>query len=148
MVDSTSNINFMQKPPANAGDLPSVVSDDSAYRLVDLVNSDFKMPETDKDFELSHEQVIKVCKILLYKLNLNSKKNAYERGELASMINDRVGQIEDLTKSSLEEVNTFLHTVHQDVENFLIKHKKEHADLNMRMLKLTEDVGSLVGQYG
>ena len=35
--------------------LPAVVSDDNTYRLYDLVNSDFKMPVTDKDFELTHE---------------------------------------------------------------------------------------------
>ena len=34
--------------------LPNVVLDDFVYRLVDLVNADFKMPESDKDFELSH----------------------------------------------------------------------------------------------
>ena len=35
--------------------LPGVVSDENVYRLYDLVNSDFRMPVTDKDFELSHE---------------------------------------------------------------------------------------------
>lgn len=40
---------------AGGGQLPSVVSDENVYRLTDLVNSDFKMPVTDKDFELSHE---------------------------------------------------------------------------------------------
>ena len=113
--------------------LPNVVLDDFVYRLVDLVNSDFKMPESDKDFELSSAQVIKSCKILLYKLNLVSKKNLYEREELANMINDRVTAIENLTKSSLEEVNTFLHTVHQDFEHFLTKHKREHTDLNVKV---------------
>lgn len=34
--------------------LPNVVLDDFVYRLTDLINSDFKMPETDKDYELSH----------------------------------------------------------------------------------------------
>ena len=63
--------------------LPDVVKDENVYRLTDLVNSDFRMPVTDKDFELTHEQVIKVCKILLYKFNLGSKKNQYERSELA-----------------------------------------------------------------
>ena len=98
--------------PMSNANLPSIVSDENVYRLTDLINSDFKMPVTDKDFELSHEQIIKVCKIILYKFNLASKKNAYERHELASMINDRISQIEALTKTSLEEVNTFLHTVH------------------------------------
>lgn len=126
--------------------LPSVVSDENVYRLTDLINSDFKMPVTDKDFELSHEQIIKVCKIILYKFNLASKKNAYERHELAAMINDRISQIEALTKTSLEEVNTFLHTVHQDFESFLNKHKKEHTSLNMRVLKVTEDMSQVVSQ--
>ena len=120
--------------------LPNVVLDDFVYRLTDLVNSDFKMPETDKDYELSHAQLIKICKILLYKLNLVSKKNAYEREELANMINDRVTSIENLTKSSLEEVNTFLHTVHQDFEHFLTKHKREHTDLNMKVMKCQDEM--------
>lgn len=34
--------------------LPNVVLDDFVYRLTDLINSDFKMPESDKDYELSH----------------------------------------------------------------------------------------------
>lgn len=63
------------------------------------------MPETDKDFEITHEQLIKICKILLYKMNLNSKKSAYERGELATMITEKVNEVEHLTRSSLEEVN-------------------------------------------
>ena len=126
------------------GELPAVVSGDYTFRLLELVNSDFKMPPTDKDFELNQAQLIKVCKILLYKLNLNSKKNEYERGELTNMINERVGQIERLTKSSLEEVNTFLHQVHQDFESFLNKHKKEHSEVNIRQLKLTEDLSDLV----
>ena len=66
-------------PALSEAQLPAVVNDENVYRLTDLVNSDFKMPVTDKDFELSHEQVIKVCKILLYKFNLGSKKNVYER---------------------------------------------------------------------
>jgi hypothetical protein len=91
------------------GTLPSVVTDENSFRLFDLINSDFKMPVTDKDFELSHEQIIKVCKILLYKFNLAAKKNAYERGELALMINERIEKIEKVTKSNLNEVNSFLH---------------------------------------
>ena len=67
-------------------------------------------------------------------MNLGAKKNTYERAELANMINERVSQIENLTKSSLQEVNTFLHTVHSDFEHFLSKHKKEHTEVNMKLL--------------
>jgi hypothetical protein len=59
------------------------------------------------------------------------------------MINERVTTIENLTKSSLEEVNTFLHTVHQDFEHFLTKHKREHTDINMKVLKNMEDLASI-----
>lgn len=34
--------------------LPNIVLDDFVYRLTDLINSDFKMPESDKDYELTH----------------------------------------------------------------------------------------------
>lgn len=56
------------------------------------------------------------------------------------MINDRIEKIEKVTKSNLNEVNTFLHAVHSDFEIFLTKHKKEHTSLNMRILKVTEDL--------
>jgi hypothetical protein len=121
-----------------------VVTDDASYRLYDLINSDFRMPVSDKDFEISHEQLIKVCKILLYKFNLATKKNAYERGELANMINERIEKIEGMTRSNLSEVNTFLHTVHADFENFLHKHKKEHTSVNMKLLKVTEDLSTAI----
>lgn len=105
------------------------------------------MPVSDKDFELTHEQLIKVCKILLYKLNLTSKKSQYEREELANMINERVTTIENLTKSSLEEVNTFLHTVHQDFEHFLTKHKREHTDINMKVLHNMEELAQIAQNF-
>ena len=45
-------------------------------RLVDLVNSNYEMSSEDKDYKLSHEQLIKVCKILLHMNNsLHSRIN-------------------------------------------------------------------------
>lgn len=73
--------------------LPNAVTSTEMYRLIDLVSSDFKMPATDTDFSLSHEQLCKCVKILLYRMNLSFKKNQYEREELANMINDRVEHI-------------------------------------------------------
>lgn len=63
------------------------------------------------------------------------------------MHNERMDKIENLTKTSLNEVNTFLHTIHSDFEQFLNKHKKEHTNLNMRVLKATDDMSSLVTQF-
>ena len=75
---------------------------------------------------MTHEQLVRACKILLFKQNYYAKKAALENGELAGMINDRVDKIEKLTKSNLSEANTFLHTIHDDFEKFLTKHKNEH----------------------
>ena len=133
--------------PSRVKNVPKIVDDDNAYRLTDLINAEFRLPANDKDFGLSHEQLIKCCKILLYKLNLASKRSQYQRTELTQMINERIENIEKVTKSSLEEVNTFLHTVHQDFESFLNKHRKEHTGLNMRVLKVSEDVSEMVKQY-
>lgn len=63
------------------------------------------------------------------------------------MINERVTSIENLTKSSLEEVNTFLHTVHQDFEHFLTKHKREHTDVNMKILRNMEELQQIAQSY-
>jgi hypothetical protein len=49
-----------------------VLEDPSIYSLNELVKSDFEMPVSDKDFRLSHEQLIKAVKILLYKINLTT----------------------------------------------------------------------------
>ena len=60
--------------------LPNIVGQgEDIYTLTELVNSDFRMSTKDKDFELSHEMLIKACKILLYRFNLHQKKNSFER---------------------------------------------------------------------
>ena len=51
------------------------MDDHQIYKLHDLVTADFEMSANDKDYKLGHEQVIKVCKILLHKINYNNKRN-------------------------------------------------------------------------
>lgn len=53
----------------NQKSIHSDVDDVFYYNLKDLIKSDFDMPAKDKDFKLSHEQLIKACKILLHKIN-------------------------------------------------------------------------------
>ena len=42
---------------------------------------------------------------------------------MTTMVNERISQVEELTRISLREVNTFLHEVHSQFESFLDKHK-------------------------
>lgn len=120
------------------------MSNGDVYNLTELCASDFMMSTADKDFELTHEQLVKCVKILLYKYNLGQKKNSYERTEMTKLFGDKIGRVEDVTKHSLEEVNSFLHTIHADFESYLSKHKKEHVNMHMKQLKLAEDVGKVV----
>ncbi len=51
------------------------------FKLSELVACEFKIREDDSDFDLSHEQLIKVMKIFMYKMNLINKKSQYEKVE-------------------------------------------------------------------
>ena len=55
--------------------LPHIVVEEDTYNLTDLLQSEFPMRTTDKAFDLTHEDLIKVASILLYKFNLSAKKN-------------------------------------------------------------------------
>ena len=70
------------------------------------------MPTTDKDFKLSHEQLIKVVKILLHKFNLNTRKNDYEKEDLLKRMGEKYDKFEFACKNDIDEMKQFLHSVH------------------------------------
>ena len=115
-----------------------ILDENEVYKLSDLVNSDFEMSANDKDYKLNHDQLIKICKILLHKINFNHKKGQRDREAGLKEMLEQVKATERSMGSSMEEVNQFLHTVHQDLEKFLMKHKKEHTELNLKVSKLSE----------
>lgn len=51
---------------------------------------------------------------------------------------EQVKMTETSMTSKSEEINQFLLNVHSDFENFLKKHKKEHNELNLKNVKLSE----------
>ena len=71
-------------------------------------------------------------------MNLLNQKQDYQKTEITTIISDKQSQSERFTRSMLEEVNQFLQTVHVDFENFLKKHKREHADIAQKMTNLQE----------
>ena len=77
--------------------------------------------------------MIKVCKVMLYKINLILKRGKLEKQEFTNMITQKMKQIYDSTASQVNEVNVFLHQVHNDFESFMDKHKMEHIGLNDRL---------------
>ena len=100
--DTVRSLPIAMMPPI-AGHKASAI-DGFQQRLVDLVNSDFEMKADDKDYKLSHDQLIKVCKILLHKSN-NVVLRLYEQKR--TMDEEIQGQFvrqDDKTRSGLEEV--------------------------------------------
>ena len=57
----------------------ALFEDNDKSRLVDLFNSNFDMSPNDVDYKLNHDQLIKVCKVLLHKVNYNHKKGVTMR---------------------------------------------------------------------
>ena len=55
------------------------MDDKEVHRLASLVTSDFEMGDDDIDYQLTHQQLIKVCKILLHKVNYNKKFTTFQR---------------------------------------------------------------------
>ena len=115
--------------------LPSIVANDTVYNLYELVQSDFVMKTSDTDFELTPEQHIKATKILLYKFNLQVMKSSIERQRITELLNERMNGIESRTKGSVSEVNTFLHQLSYDVEQYIEKQKKENVSVSEKVLK-------------
>ena len=129
--------------PVDVKDIPTIINDSDTYHLIELVNSDFGMSTIDKDFMLSHEQMIKVCKVLLYKINMLVKRGKLEKEEYSIMISKKMKQIQDATTSQVNEINVFLHQVHNDFEAFMNKHQMDHTSLNERLLKMNQDTSNL-----
>jgi hypothetical protein len=61
------------------------------------------MAPSDADFKISHEQLIKACKVLLHKFNCLDIKNVAERDALENRIDEKFHQLESVSRSNLEE---------------------------------------------
>lgn len=96
------------------------------------------MANTDKDYRLSHEQLIKVCKVLLHKLNCVDYKNTEGKEQQNQLARELYKQAEKNTQYQMEELGQLVHTVHSDFEKYLKKHKQEHGELSLKVVKLSE----------
>ena len=73
------------------------------YKLLDLILSDFDMASNDSDYKLTHEQLIKACKVMLHKVNCFDIKNSAERDLLEDRIHGKFREAESVSRSNLEE---------------------------------------------
>jgi len=122
--------NLIAKKPVGQGstnqqpiayNVAEILRDDQVFELADLLASDFEMPTTDKDFKLSHEQLIKVVKILLHKMNLTNRKNDYEKEDAIKRMTEKHDKFEYTCKTDVDEMKQFLHSVHHQFDKFTSK---------------------------
>jgi hypothetical protein len=85
--------------------------------------------------------LIKACKILLHKINFQTKRTKYEHEQSEIRHQEQYHRSETIVNSQLEEAKHFVNNVHQDFEKFLIKHRQEHQDMNLKTMKLSELAG-------
>lgn len=90
----------------------SSLGEGKVQRLVDLANSDFEMATNDKDYKLNHEQLIKVCKILLHISNNTNTKLNNSRHTIQEDMAQMFKQKDESVRSQMEEVSQLVHTVH------------------------------------
>ena len=94
------------------------------------------MATNDKDYKLNHEQLIKVCKILLHICNSTNTKLVNTRDNLRAEFDDKLRLAEESTRSQMEEVSQLVHSIHQDFEAYLKKSRQEHQELTLKLSKL------------
>ena len=70
-------------------------------------------------------------------------KSTIERQRITELLNERMNGIESRTKGSVAEVNTFLHQLSYDVEQYIEKQKKENVSVSEKVLKFGEDLNTL-----
>lgn len=73
--------------------------------MVDLVNSDFEMAPNDPDYRLNHDEIVKICKVLLHKINFNTKRINMSMEVAAKRTAEQVAGTEESMRSQTEEVN-------------------------------------------
>ena len=70
------------------------------------------MAPSDKDYRLTHEQLIKVVKIMLHLMNCQDLKNVSEREVYDVKVKEMFKQADSCTRSQMEEVSQLVHSVH------------------------------------
>lgn len=94
------------------------------------------MSANDKDFKLSFEQLVKACKIMLYKINITTQKTNMKYDSAQQEVDKRLKASEDAVKSTSDEIKHFLHSVLSDFEAFQLRHREEHIALGKKLFKL------------
>ena len=80
--------------------------------LRSLIDLDFAMDKKDKDFKLNSYQIIKALKIMLHKVNILDRMYKSDLDATRAQFEKRFVKTEDIFKSSLDEMQSFLHALH------------------------------------
>lgn len=96
------------------------------------------MHKEDDDFKLSHFQLIKVCKLLLHKINIQNTKNKNEREKITAAFTGKYDETEGKMRMQINEMHTFLHVMHQVSDKHEKKLMELQSGINSKANRLTE----------
>ena len=103
-----------------------------------LAASEFEMPKSDRDYRLTQFQLIKVCKMLLHKVNIQNAKNELKHKDSTAYFQKLNDDLREKLKASVNELQTFLHHVNKEVDSHSSKIMDNRTEQNAKSSKLQE----------
>eukprot|EP00347_Sterkiella_histriomuscorum_P004867 403358786 len=109
----------------------------SIKKLIDLP---FKVTDQDEELALNQLNLIKLIKIILYKLGLTYKRQDYFKKEAIQETEEKMQQYKNQLKMSFNEMNEFIQTFHSEFSDYVQLQKKDRSDLKNEVRALYENV--------
>ena len=112
----------------------------SVPNLRTLLKGDFHMDEKDKDFKLTHEQLIKVARMLLNMLQVTRQRGEENYALAVGEMDRKLHHSEHVIRTVGDEMKAFIHQLHTDFESFQRRHREEHITVNKKIFNLQDGV--------
>ena len=96
------------------------------------------MDKSDKDFKMSHVQLIKVCKVLLHKLLTQDKKFTSLNEELQGTFSRENNQFQSRLESSVSQIHKTTHSLHSELDSVRAIVKQSQLESSSKSQKLGE----------
>ncbi|CDW88205.1 UNKNOWN [Stylonychia lemnae] len=108
--------------------------------LKQLIELPYKVVDMDEDTLLNQQNIIKLFKILLYRQNLNYKRQEYFKEEVISEADAKLQKYQNIVQNSINEINQFIQSIHSEFSDYTNKQKKDRQDQRNEVRALYDNV--------
>lgn len=98
--------------------------------------------EVDPDYELSHIQLIKACKVMMYQLYLLQRRQDFKAEDMLKKLETLEQQAHQVSKQAIDQMSTLVAQVHSDFDSHIKYNAAEHDDLFEKVGTLLQGRGS------